>query len=82
MTMKKPGTSQQRRDSDPYKTHMLQNVKVPKMSQKVIDFDNMSSFDSEQDRSKNRSYIDNEEADRETQDILHRKCNLSVTKLS
>lgn len=53
------------------------NPKVPKQSQKIIDFDNMSSFESEVDsRSKNRSYAEQEDFDKETQTILNRKFEL------
>lgn len=60
---------------DHYKAVHIQ-PKPPKQSQKIIDFDNMSSFESEADsRSKNRSYLEQEDLDKETQNILNRKCS-------
>ena len=63
-------------DSEEYYRPVHINPKVPKQSQKIIDFDNMSSFESEVDsRSKNKSYLEQEDIDKETQDLLSRKCS-------
>lgn len=65
------------KESEDYYRPVQINPKVPKQSQKIIDFDNMSSFESEVDsRSKNRSYLEQEDFDKETQNILNRKCRL------
>ena len=62
---------------DEYHRAVQIQPKPPKQSQKIIDFDNMSSFESEADsRSKNRSYLEQEDLDKETQNLLNRKCSL------
>lgn len=61
-------------------THAPLQQKIPKQSQKIIDFDNMSSFDSEIDsRSKTKSYLGHDDFNKDTQDILSRKCRLILT---
>jgi hypothetical protein len=83
MPMKRMGTSSGGECEDPYKigTYHI-NPKVPKPSQKVIDFEKMNSFESEaaESRSKNRSYTAAEDtSDRDTQDYFDRKCRFFVT---
>lgn len=77
MPMKRVGTSSGETD-DPYKigTYHI-TPKVPKPSQKVIDFEKMNSFDSEaaESRGKNRSYTGGEDqSEREVSDHFDRKC--------
>lgn len=79
MPMKRMGGGSGDSD-DPYKigTYHI-NPKVPKPSQKVIDFEKMNSFDSEatDSRSKNRSYTAADDAaERDTQDYFDRKCKV------
>jgi hypothetical protein len=63
-----------RDNEESYRKHII-NPKMPKQSQKVIDFDNMSSFESEaESKQKNRSYQEQEDCDKEAQAILNRKC--------
>lgn len=66
---------QNTKEQEEYYRPVQINPKIPKQSQKIIDFDNMSSFESEaESRSKNKSYLEQEDIDRETQDFLNRKC--------
>lgn len=73
MTMKRP--TKQPSEEHPYRGGGLTHLsKVPKQSQKVIDFDNMSSFESEAGgRSKARSCLGQEEPGREAQQALLNK---------
>ena len=67
-------TVKQEREEEQLRTHII-NPKVPKMSQKIIDFDNMSSFESDADSRTKHGSKGTEQMGKQNQEMFNRKCS-------